>query len=265
MLGVSRTTAFHLAGKVEGRRVSRASTIPNLRTLRQVVSAIEVSADYLLGYDVPVDRAARSPMGSLARHLHDALRTNAPEDAPLGLVGDVSDRDDNAGWASAVVNEMVAAWWEQKRARLAQSYSDALTRLADRLDHDSRGVSDPAVSALMGVQAIEHRQTATVLSSPSGTWRHIVRLHPSPLLAQVPRPTLRVQRLNNEVTIAFFEATVYALGGDAGVGVAWRASEKHDEAWFIDGRTLKIRHKKTGRFLTPLTLGERLARPGTGN
>lgn len=265
VLGVSRTTAFKLAGSVDGRRVTRAATRPNLWTLRQVVAATEVSADYLLGGDGPVDRDTATETGWLAYHLHHALRVRAPEDAPLHLIGNLSDRNVNAGWSKAVVDEMVAAWWEKERTRLAQSYADALTRLADRLDDDSRDVGNAAIAALMRVQAVEHRQSASIMRSTSGTWRQIVRLQPSTLMAQVPLPTLRVQRVNKKTPIAFFEAPVCALGGDVGIGVAWQANEKHDEAWFIDGQTLKIRHRRTGRFLTPLTLAERLARSVKSN
>jgi hypothetical protein len=264
VLGVGRTTSFKLAGKNDGQGASRSSTRPNLWTLRQVVSTTAVSADYLLGYDVPVDRDARSPIGSLARCLGDALRSGAPKDAPLEIIGEVSDRDDNAGWAKAMVEEMVATWWGRQRFLRAQKYSDALHRLADRLDDDSDGVGDAAIVALMRMQAIEHRQTASVLQSPSDTWRQLARLQPGTLIVQVPLVAMRAQRSKRETPIAFLEAPFLALGGDAGVGVAWRATDEHDEAWFIDALTLKVRHKKRGRFLTSLTFEQRLARPGKG-
>jgi hypothetical protein len=265
VLGVSRTTAFKLAGKAGGRNASKAKTRPNLWTLRQVVAATQVSADYLLGHDAPADRDAATETGWLAYHLHVALRARAPKDALLDRIGNISDRKDKVGWSKAVVDEMVGAWWGQERARLAQAYGDALDRLADRLDDDSREVSDVAVAALMRAQAVEHRQTSAIMRSATGTWREIMRLQSSALIAQVPLPTLKAQRANDKTPIAFFEAPFGALGGDYGVGVAWRASEKHDEAWFIDARTLKVRHRRTGRFLIPLTLAERLARPGRGN
>ena len=117
----------------------------------------------------------------------------------------------------------------------------------------------------MRIKAASLRKDATLLRSPRSTWREITSLSPGKLIVAVPLPMLRAQRGGSESDTSFLEAPFYALGGDASAGVAWRATNKHDEAWFIDGESLEVRHETGTRFLRRMTLKERYARRGKGN
>lgn len=230
---------------------------PSAAMLARIAEQTGASIDWLLGFDVPPSRDARAQAGHLARQLFEALDSATPQFAPRSLLGDRAALDDRPARVAEVVTGVVRSWWQLQRELHAQKFGTALLMLADRLLDDSGQVSDQRIATLMRQKARELRNRAALLRNADASWREMFDLLPGPLDAEIPGVTSLALKNRDETMTAYLRAPYRALGGQAGIGVAWRVSPVKDEAWFIDADSLKVRHERSPRFLSDLTIAER--------
>ena len=257
--GGSRT-AFAALIKVQTSHVSKWAdhgTAPGGRLLQKIAQVTGVSVDWLLNFEVPADRKGRAVVGDFARQLHRELWSAKPQFAHASLLGSPTDLIAVADWSESVVRNVVSDWWEHQRTSLSRRYSEALRKLAERLEADSTDVSDPRVATFMLQQARIQTGRSALLRADEGTWRDLVELSPGLLCSDIPGVSKVALQARDQSVIAYLQAPFLALGGQSGVGVAWRRDENNDEAWFIDAATMEAKREDRGLFLEELTIADR--------
>lgn len=194
--------------------------LPNAETLQRIAVATGASVDWLLGFDVPRDRSARTAVGAVgdalrAALLDDVLSVVLPEDRQL--VEEMS--------AADVMQASVDAWWQQRAEIRRRQLRKRFSRLADMMEGSAE-------------QAKHARIRSRLLHAADDARRHAWELKRVTLARTLPDSA----RLEAEEQLELPYAVPF------GTGFAYRGV-KADHAWYLHPGTLEPTYRHHGRFL----------------
>lgn len=247
--GGSRTAFAKLLG-VGTSHVSKwcdAGTAPTASILHRIAERTGVSIDWLLGYDVPLERGQRAAVGTVADYLFQQMRysaTSSLHEEVLDAARARMQQEHPTRPAEAFVQTMTSAWWHAELAGRVRLWRDRLTRLAMLLESESRnpahGPSDADVMNL-GMGFTMQRMAAQLRDESYLLERHA---REDEYLAwqrlELLNVTAPLRALDVELRTPFD-----SLGGQ---GLTYRG-RRADYAWFLNPDTGDAEIRAGGRFL----------------
>jgi transcriptional regulator with XRE-family HTH domain len=165
---ISSNRAFARACGVHDRRVSDwlNHRLPSADNLRQIADRFGISIDWLLGFDVPMQRNERSRIGALSIELDRLLSQRRP---PAGFAPELGERE-----SSELANDLVDEWW---RTRLLAHATEAARKFRELAFEIQKAIRPPHESEDAGR---EGRYTinqclwvAAKLESPLVEWESV--------------------------------------------------------------------------------------------
>jgi transcriptional regulator with XRE-family HTH domain len=203
-----------------------------------------VSIDWLLGFkDVPKLRSDRSTIGSLATEVRQDVERRRPVQSKEL---DIPIPEDGA----VLLTELSAAWWDRARLRKAQALETCIGALASRMEADiplARDFTEHFLEQIRELRSIVWR-----LRSPDVQWGDLSRVAKPATLwipSRLPPGGVEAKKPHSlDQDYYEYESPFTVLGGFE-VGFGWRG-EPHDQMWFIDAKTWKVRYVRRRHFLT---------------
>lgn len=246
-LGMNRDAAYDLAGRSAPGAKPAAIRPPELEHVRKLARHANVSADWLLGFDVSADRSAREPIGALAEELRRALLEAKPRGAPEDeLQRDESGREYAPGRASTeLVATVTQAWWAQRGRGRAALWADRLLRLAGLVRQAATLPRFASAAAAMRLQSDRAmRRAAELRSADAIDWEKLADdVYPSVMVFSAwERDADRLAAYANGGT----PVTSFGAAGHW-YGFAYHGA-REDHAWFLNAESGEPEYRR-GKFL----------------
>lgn len=164
--GLKSNRAFARAVGVNDRRVTDwlTSRFPSAENLRQIGDRLDVSVDWLLGFeDVAMRRTQRAPVGVLSEQLDRLLSARRPASA---FAPDLLGRD-----MGQFANELVDHWWQSELQVRATQTAEKFRELAFEIQKAIRGPLQPSAAVNEGRYTVTQCfWAAAKLESPLVSW-----------------------------------------------------------------------------------------------
>lgn len=248
---VGCSTASPVTGWVSGHNT------PGGEKLKEIGEATGVSVDWLLGFDVPMDRDARTAIGSLAEALQMALKARRPAGS-LSIVPDIPG-------GGGLIDIVVKTWWGLAFETVRSTWEERI----DALDHALETAAEQPEASVQGVQTAielyrEHLRGVLVrIRAKELRWFDLQ------LLGQADPVPAYTTSADGGGLIAFayqagrkatLETPNPGLGARVGLGVAVRSGGV-DFACYLDGESGRP-IVKIGKFLVRATAHRTLSKGG---
>lgn len=248
---VGCSTASPVTGWVSGHNT------PGGEKLKQIAEATGVSVDWLLGFDVPMDRDARTAIGSLAEELQTALEARRPMGS-LSLLPDIPGGGD-------LIDLVAKNWWGLAFETVRKTWEERI----EALDHALETAEDlpharfPGVQTAIGLSRGRLRGVLVRVRAKELRWFDLQLLTKAD-----PIPAHRTSAVGaGPIAFAYeagrratLETPNPALGARVGLGIAIRSGDV-DFACYLDGESGQP-IVKTGKFLVRATSHRTLPKGG---
>jgi len=235
--GISRSAAFKFSKFRPADDLSEPQ-VPEIEVLKKICVTTGVSADWLLGFDdTKYLRVDNSTVGELGDQLRKAIEATSPGERWETPLPESS---------TELAKLVIETWWGQQFMKTAKEWARRLDALSVRMYRDSSNAQDGIEqNELQRIAGALRREASEMLDPFTAPWDRLEMLEQVGPLAALSNFHLRKQGE------PVYRTAFPVVGPHFPCGLAWRG-EHHDNAWYIDPKTFKIKVKQSGRFLVPI-------------